>query len=424
MNFIDKAIEQKLKNDDFLQAMANIDKEPEVREILNQYPEYIQDVITIIDYDTALQMDGIEEIVYGSLSNQYKETIKALKRSGNVEDAEILKEARKKKKKDADEFEENSSEFYDRLSINHDYDKFWDRVRAYIDENHFVFEQNLDTKNEVKSGGPFLIELLFKCDVSTPKKEDISSVLERKIGKVECFSEGKGMTGFAAIEHKVEFQDTKVPVQFMIMDCMETSKEIDAFELSQMWDCMEDKERIFEECKYQVVATDMLAAGLDSVERANLDMDFLEALMELYPDCEAVYFQNCGKLVLAEDVRNHGMEGLDRYIRFGVNARFFNIQGSEDMVVDTVGMSTLFMPDIQYHFHAMDPNQVVNHAYNLAFYLLANDNPIENGESIDGILNGRMCQDIRWYCRYEDALIQPVRTVLDVEMGEYASGQR
>ena len=127
---------------------------------------------------------------------------------------------------------------------------------------------------------------------------------------------------------------------------------------------------------------------------------------------------------MAEDVRNHGMEGLDRYIRFGVNARFFNIQGSEDMVVDTVGMSTLFMPDIQYHLHAMDPNQVVNHAYNLAFYLLANDNPIENGESIDGILNGRMCQDIRWYCRYEDALIQPVRTVLDVEMGEYASGQR
>ena len=101
-------------------------------------------------------------------------------------------------------------------------------------------------------------------------------------------------------------------------------------------------ERIFRECKYQVVATDMLAAALPALERANLDADFLEALAELYPTCEAFYFQNCGKLFLAEDVRSHQIEGSDRFIRFGVNVRFFNIEGTEDMLIDTVGMSTLF----------------------------------------------------------------------------------
>ena len=60
----------------------------------------------------------------------------------------------------------------------------------------------------------------------------------------------------------------------------------------------EDRERIFRECRYQVVATDMLAAALPALERANLDADFLEALAELYPTCEAFYFQNCGKLLL------------------------------------------------------------------------------------------------------------------------------
>ena len=40
---------------------------------------------------------------------------------------------------------------------------------------------------------------------------------------------------------------------------------------------------------------------------------------------------------------------------FGVNVRFFNIEGTEDMLIDTVGMSTLFLPDLQYHFHGMDP---------------------------------------------------------------------
>ena len=80
-----------------------------------------------------------------------------------------------------------------------------------------------------------------------------------------------------------------------------------------------------------------------ALERANLDADFLEALVELYPTCEAFYFQNCGKLVLAEDVRSHQIGGSDRFIRFGVNVRFFNIEGTEDMLIDTVGMSTLFL---------------------------------------------------------------------------------
>ena len=42
---------------------------------------------------------------------------------------------------------------------------------------------------------------------------------------------------------------------------------------------------------------------------------------------------------------------LDVYKR----QRFFNIEGTEDMLIDTVGMSTLFLPDLQYHFHSMDP---------------------------------------------------------------------
>ena len=186
----------------------------------------------------------------------------------------------------------------------------------------------------------------------------------------------------------------------------------------------EDRERIFRECRYQVVATDMLAAALPALERANLDVDFLEALAELYPTCEAFYFQNCGKLLLAEDVRSHQIEGPDRFIRFGVNVRFFNIQGTEDMLIDTVGMSTLFLPDLQYHFHGMDPNWVVNHAYNAASYILANDNPIEDGETIDGVADGQMCREIQWKCQYEDALIQPPRGVLDIHMGEYAAGGR
>ena len=288
-----------------------------------------------------------------------------------------------------------------------------------------VFRQDLDDKKVRQPGGPYLIQMLFKEPVETPDKDQMISVMEKHIGAVECFCHDKTMAGFGALDHIAEFKDGKCPVQLMVMKCDRfEGKGFDAFLLSQMWDCQEDRERILRECRYQVTAVDMLAAALPTLERANLDADFLDALAELYPTCEAFYFQNCGKLFSAGDVRSHQIEGADRFIRFGVNVRFFNIEGTRDKLIDTVGMSTLFLPDLQYHFHDMDPNWVVNHAYNVASYILEHDNPIQNGETIDGVADGRMSQEIRWKCQYEDALIQPPREVLDINMGRYASGRR
>ena len=83
-------------------------------------------------------------------------------------------------------------------------------------------------------------------------------------------------------------------------------------------------------------------------------------------------------------------------------------------------MSVLYLPDLQYHFHNMNPNWVVNHAYNLLSYTYANDAPIKDNETVDGIVNGQMNQNVQWKCRYENALIQPSREVLDICMNEYA----
>lgn len=288
-----------------------------------------------------------------------------------------------------------------------------------------VFQQNLDDKNESRPDSPFFIQLLFKEPVDMPGKDKMISVMQKHIGAVECYSHSKDTAGFAVQEHIAESKDGKMPVFLMVIGCDKFNGEgIDDFIMSQMWDCRAERERIFKECRYQVMANDMMALTLPAQERANLEADFVEALAELYPSCEAFYFENCGKLLLAEDVRSHQLQGLARFIHFGVNVRFFNIEGTEDMLVDTVGMSTLFLPDLQYHFHGMDPNWVVNHAYNLSKYILINDNPIQNGETIDGVAEGQMSQEIRWKCQYEDALIQPPREVLDIHMGQYASGGR
>lgn len=130
MNFIDKAFENKLHGDDFLQAMADIYSEPEVREILDQYSRFVKDVILIIEYDSEIQMGGMDEIICGNLEEQLPEILQALDNCGANEEADVLRQA---KAMSTDDYAENYEELCDKLAINNDYDGFWDLVRDYID---------------------------------------------------------------------------------------------------------------------------------------------------------------------------------------------------------------------------------------------------------------------------------------------------
>ena len=107
------------------------------------------------------------------------------------------------------------------------------------------------------------------------------------------------MLYFSQKDYTARFKDAEVPVNINISQCDEFQDRIDEFRRSQMWDCREDRDRILTECKYDVLATDLLGGGLPSQVRANMLMDYLEALLELYPQCEAVYNGNSGKLIRA-----------------------------------------------------------------------------------------------------------------------------
>lgn len=135
MNFIDKAFAQNLKGDDFLQAMADIYLEPEVYKELKKYPHFVADIITVIDYDTALQMDGLDGVISGNLSNRYTEIINALENCGAKDEADVLKKAKKLYVLDDGSYDKEYNNLSSRLALNNDYDGFWDMVRAYIDRN-------------------------------------------------------------------------------------------------------------------------------------------------------------------------------------------------------------------------------------------------------------------------------------------------
>lgn len=138
-NFIDKALENNLHGDEFLQAMADIYNEPEVWGQLDKYPQYIQDVIYIIDYDTEIQMEGVENLAFSSDEMKIHKMIQALKRCGATEESEILEKAKelaaKTENVEEDEFDEKFSILESKLAYHSDYDTFWELVRNYIDRS-------------------------------------------------------------------------------------------------------------------------------------------------------------------------------------------------------------------------------------------------------------------------------------------------
>lgn len=146
--------------------------------------------------------------------------------------------------------------------------------------------------------------------------------------------------------------------------------------------------------------------------------------MELFPSCRAVVFDSSKKMFTREKLIRCRLPMESRFIYYAVNVRLFNIQGAEDMIVDSVGMSMLSLPDVQYHFHGVNPNAVVAHAYQILAYIFASGNPIKSGDSIDGFRGGYMDPSVQWRVQYENAMLPPARKLLDVNMGAYAAGVR
>lgn len=288
-----------------------------------------------------------------------------------------------------------------------------------------VFQQDTNQIDE-HPGMIFIVHLLMEEMCKMPDKEYMHKIINMHLGETDCFCYDDKVAGFAPKKYLVHYEkDNKnIPPQLMITNCSEIENPVmDDISRSQLWDC-QNGEEILDKCEYQVIATDMMAAGLNYKERAEMLVNYIEALVELYPSCKAVVFETSKKMFTRDDIVNCEVPKESRFIYYAVNMRFFNIQGTDDMLVDSLGMSTLFLPDVQYHFHGMEPNMVVNHAYNLLSYIYDYDNPIKDGDHVDGIADGQMCRDIQWNVQYESSLIQPIREVIDINMGEYASGNR
>jgi Domain of unknown function (DUF4261) len=238
--------------------------------------------------------------------------------------------------------------------------------------------------------------------------------------------DGDQRAGALAFVHTGHLVYGGVPAQCLIVAADKPARANgDPKALEQSWSWPEAKE-VVAGCRASVLVTDLLSSALDHRDRLELFQKVLAAVLEVAP-CRAIHWMRTQQYVRSESFVDGTRDGYRRLLPGAVNVRFYRISGnrdrpgepSEDMIMDTLGLAALGLPDLQCHFHRLEARAVAGALYNAACYLFENGPIIESGHTIAGV------NSEPWRCQHEDALVPPKRTVIDVNPGPpFAAGKR
>ena len=140
-----------------------------------------------------------------------------------------------------------------------------------FEEDKDIIKQNLECVTE-RPDAVFGIRMLMEDKCEMPDRERVQDVMDRHLGRSECFCYDAQVIGFSASQYSVHFakENKDISPQLLIMGCKPiTAPVMDGMEKSQTWDCPECDD-ILQQCTWQVAASDMMAAGLNYKERAEM----------------------------------------------------------------------------------------------------------------------------------------------------------
>jgi hypothetical protein len=265
---------------------------------------------------------------------------------------------------------------------------------------------------------PYTVHLL---STNTPQVDDqeILRKLRMRCGRVDLVTERPLSFGFP--DYPVRYVDgTVVALVTLIADGkLPEASEIDAA-LQQSWDWPEARAAAAVG-QHTLIVTQLFAAGLIHDRRLEL---FHKALLSVIETGQyvAIYWKPSQRFVGPADYVRRKTEMPPDVIYPAVNVRMFRItnRAPGELVMDSVGLSALGLPDVQCHFVGLPPRDVAKVLYNTAYYLYERGDAVQDGQTVTGVSDEQ-----RWRCRHEKPLVGPDRVVLDLNPGPtFAAGRR
>jgi hypothetical protein len=279
------------------------------------------------------------------------------------------------------------------------------------------------TKEPVNPASPYAVELLCK-QVPAIAKPELLRAIRKHCPEVLPLDgkESSNLLSFIHPDHLVEFGEKEIPAQTFIAPTEKVFKVTGdvAEALKQSWG-FEGAEAVVKGCRATVLVTDLMSSNLDYQERLELFQNALAGALEVIKT-EAIFWQPSQQIISAKRyLEAHKAGDPELFFTGALNVRMFNISNSSgDMLMDTLGLSALGLPDLQCHFHDLDPSEVARVLGDTAYYLFQEGDVFEDGNTVPGV-----DPKSKWRCRHEDALLEPLRPVVDLDPGKHhAAGKR
>lgn len=271
-------------------------------------------------------------------------------------------------------------------------------------------EQVKETEERAENFPEMLNAKLLFFDKPTLNPNEILEELKLYFTNVDNPENGKVLLYFFP-DIKIELKDATIPAQCTIFVPDETNSKAEiskeAFQQNWHW---ADANSTAEKCKYEILVSDFMTRTLDYKTRLDLFMNFLVAVTKA-TNPQVVYSVTSQKLIDPLHIVK-SWDVQEKEILFGiVNVRLFNISNSDtkELLMDTVGLSLLGLPDFQLRFSDIDESEVERLLWNYAYYIFEHGDIIENGNTLLGLE-----PNSKWRCERQTSLTNPERIVINV----------
>jgi hypothetical protein len=271
-------------------------------------------------------------------------------------------------------------------------------------------------KQQVQQGAdtPYTLQFLLEGR-DTIDRDRLLEALKHHCGNVEAMDPASDLLAFAHTDHKIRFQEGMMPAQCMFTQPEDLSNVVELLRpsLTQTWD-WKDVEQVVSRCKTVVNATDMLAGPLNRRVRLQLAHGMALALLDVLPVL-AIHWLPSQRLVDPAFYKE-GVEQGHLLVPSAVNVRMFKLEGTEQRVMDTMGLRGFGLPDLQCHFVNVDPMRVGVFLYECAEFVFERGDIIKPNDTIQGFEPSQ-----KFRCSRGTSMVEPSRLVIDIQPGEFAA---
>lgn len=214
-------------------------------------------------------------------------------------------------------------------------------------------------------------------------------------------------------DYEVKFAEGSIPAQATIFvpdeNKIDFSKLHNSFGQSWNWNGAEE---IVRKCSYEILLTDVMSRNMDYKERIEYFQKFVASIVSAM-NPSAVWVRNSEMILEPTDYLEKSSQNNYQNINAFMNVRLFNIRETEnEMIMDTLGLNSLGLPDFEFRFANYKEQQIAGLLFNYGHYLFENGVVIEHGNTIEGIE-----ENSKWKCYFNHSQLEPKRIIIEINNG-------